>query len=658
MTSLLGGFELLDVVGRGSSGRVWRARERSSGDLVAIKVLREDLAEDAEVRTRFIAEAAMLVGRDMPGVVRVRGVVEEDDRLALVSDLVDGPDLRRVLRERGPLPPSEACQFIAQIAAGVAAAHAEGLVHRDLKPENVLVAESQAGPAAMVTDFGIARLADGPTTTRASRLVGTPDYVAPEVAAGQRATGASDVYALGVIFFECLTGWRPFRGEHVAAVLQQHLQGTLVRPDGLPDDLWTLVEQTLDKEPKQRPLAGELALRATAAAQTSQGVAALPRSAAPPPAPLATTDRLPTEMAIQLPAGPGSSSARRRWGKHPARLAAAVLAATTLVAGGGSIAYSQLRDESSPVVSGGDEAAASASDVADLSSEPTVAPQEPGSDGMPTLEPVPSPSVVETHPALAVPTGEVVLPDVAIASADGPGPAGSDGEISEEAGAAAAASGDVGAGGAVFGANSPGVAGSGGDGGAEASRQDEVKQAEQARQQEQARQAEQARAQEAARQADQARAQEAARQADQARAQEAARQAEQARAQEAARQAEQARQQEAARRSTETKQKYTAPQACGSGFTISEQHALPGSVVYLLWNGSTQQNCVVTLKVSNVGVESPMTAYLKPYGGGAVVDSGNFKYYADTKARTPGCIQWGGSDGRDQFMSGPRTHCP
>src|SRR4051812_30164844 len=251
---VLGGFELMESIGRGASARVWRARRLADGALFAVKVLHDDLGADAAIRERFAAEGAMLTGRRVPGVVSVHEVVVDGDRLGLVMDLVEGVDLRQSLTNGGPLPVGEAWALLSQVAGGLAGAHAAGVIHRDVKPENILVAdhdEEVGGRAAWITDFGVARLVYGASRTRSSQIPGTVDYVAPEVISGVPPTAAVDVYALGVVLYEAVMGWRPFRGEHVAAIIDQHLHACPDRPQQFPRELWTLVERCLSKDPDE-----------------------------------------------------------------------------------------------------------------------------------------------------------------------------------------------------------------------------------------------------------------------------------------------------------------------------------------------------------------------------------------------------------------------
>ncbi|MCX4676851.1 serine/threonine protein kinase [Streptomyces sp. NBC_01433] len=320
-------YLLEEPLGRGATGTVWRARQRETagaeaavagqpGETVAIKVLKEELANDADVVMRFLRERSVLLRLTHPNIVRTRDLVVEGDLLALVMDLIDGPDLHRYLRENGPLTPVAAALLTAQIADALAASHADGVVHRDLKPANVLVDERDGQMHPMLTDFGIARLADSPGLTRTHEFVGTPAYVAPESAEGRPQTSAVDIYGAGILLYELVTGRPPFAGGTALEVLHRHLSEEPRRPSTVPAPLWTVIERCLSKDPDRRPSAENLAcgLRTVAAgigvhANSAQiaaadGVGAL---LAPDPAPAAVPETPgaadPTQM---LPGNAGS----------------------------------------------------------------------------------------------------------------------------------------------------------------------------------------------------------------------------------------------------------------------------------------------------------------------------------------------------------------
>ncbi|MEW1779238.1 serine/threonine-protein kinase [Streptomyces sp. NPDC086777] len=252
------------ILGRGSAGTVWLG-EGPEGP-VAIKLLREDLASDEELVGRFVQERTALLGLDDPHVVSVRDLVVDGNDLALVMDLVRGTDLRTRLDRERRLAPEAAVAIVADVADGLAAAHAAGVVHRDVKPENVLLdMQGPLGPGgahpALLTDFGVAKLIDSPKRTRATKIIGTPDYLAPEIVEGLPPRASVDIYALATVLYELLAGFTPFGGGHPGAVLRRHVTETVVPLPGIPEELWQLLVQCLAKAPASRLRASELAAR-------------------------------------------------------------------------------------------------------------------------------------------------------------------------------------------------------------------------------------------------------------------------------------------------------------------------------------------------------------------------------------------------------------
>jgi serine/threonine-protein kinase len=197
--------------------------------------------------------------------VRLRDLVVEGDILALVMQLVEGPDLKKYLAGRGRLEPAEAGLLVAEVAEGMAVAHSAGIVHRDIKPANVLLEQADGGLRPLLTDFGIARIADAPSVTRTHQVVGTPYYLAPEVVAGKKATPAADVYAAGVMLYELITGHPVFRGPDAVSVFRQHMNTVPERPAEIPQRLWPVIAAALVKEPEARPSATVLAAQLRAA---------------------------------------------------------------------------------------------------------------------------------------------------------------------------------------------------------------------------------------------------------------------------------------------------------------------------------------------------------------------------------------------------------
>ncbi|MDH6226682.1 serine/threonine-protein kinase [Streptomyces sp. MJP52] len=252
------------ILGRGSAGTVWLG-EGPEGP-VAIKLLREDLSSDEDLVGRFVGERTALLGLEHPRIVSVRDLVVDGNVLALVMDLVRGTDLRTRLERERRLAPEAAVAVVADVADALAAAHAAGVVHRDVKPENVLLdMDGPLGPGnshpALLTDFGVAKLIDAPRRSRATRIIGTPDYLAPEIVEGLPPRASVDIYALATVLYELLAGFTPFGGGHPGAVLRRHVTETVVPLPGIPEELWRLIAQCLSKAPASRLRAAELAER-------------------------------------------------------------------------------------------------------------------------------------------------------------------------------------------------------------------------------------------------------------------------------------------------------------------------------------------------------------------------------------------------------------
>ncbi|OIJ86990.1 serine/threonine-protein kinase [Streptomyces colonosanans] len=299
------------ILGRGSAGTVWLG-EGPEGP-VAIKLLREDLASDQELVGRFVQERTALLGLDHPNVVSVRDMVVDGNDLALVMDLVRGTDLRTRLERERRLAPEAAVAIVADVADGLAAAHAAGVVHRDVKPENVLLdMQGPLGPGgahpALLTDFGVAKLIDSPRRTRATKIIGTPDYLAPELVEGLPPRAAVDIYALATVLYELLAGFTPFGGGHPGAVLRRHVTETVVPLPGIPEELWQLLVQCLAKAPASRLRASELASRLREQ---------LPMLAGMPPLDVDEPDAAPEEEPYEAAAPRESGAARVRRGAVP-----------------------------------------------------------------------------------------------------------------------------------------------------------------------------------------------------------------------------------------------------------------------------------------------------------------------------------------------------
>jgi serine/threonine protein kinase len=241
-------YRLGDELGKGAMGRVFAGSDQQ-GTAFAFKVLRDELVEDPELVARFLQERSILTGLRHPNLVGVHDLVVEGETVAIVMDLVGGGDLRARLTAEKTLLPSEVARIGAGVAAALAAVHRAGVVHRDVKPENVLM----DGTVPRLTDFGISRLVSASDLGRRSLLVGTPQYLAPELGKGADATPASDLYSLGILLYELCCGVTPFAGQSTFAVIRLHESALPGRPAGVPDQLWDVLCWLMAKRPADRP---------------------------------------------------------------------------------------------------------------------------------------------------------------------------------------------------------------------------------------------------------------------------------------------------------------------------------------------------------------------------------------------------------------------
>nr|WP_279537366.1 serine/threonine-protein kinase [Dermacoccus sp. NHGro5] len=300
-------YTLERQIGSGAMGQVWVGHD-VDGHTLAFKLLRPELADDPGVVARFLQERNLLVGLRSPYVIRVHDLVVEGPRLAIVMDYVAGDSLRALLQRRGNLPPHDVATLGAQIAQGLAAVHGAGVLHRDLKPENVLLADDPDAmsrattetvlPAAASTptstdalgtlvpklaDFGVASLVTQTGQVATANVIGTPQYLAPELGDGQPSGRAGDLYALGVTLYEMACGAVPFHADSPVALLRLHADHAPTRPDGIPDALWVLIAELLAKNPHERPDdAAAVAQRLWAMAPQFAGAPAAPVLSAPP----------------------------------------------------------------------------------------------------------------------------------------------------------------------------------------------------------------------------------------------------------------------------------------------------------------------------------------------------------------------------------------
>ncbi len=263
---LSGRYQLLDVLGRGGMGVVYRATDRVLNRTVAVKVLAIDRAQEPTFIARFEREARAAAALSHRNIVAMYDSGLDGDARFIVMEFVSGPSLSQLVRQRGPLPAEDAVQIACQVAGALAAAHRAGIIHRDIKPANVMV--DDAG-TVKVLDFGIARAAGSTSLTQAA-ILGSAPYIAPEVTRGQRADERSDIYSLGCLLYELLTGRPPFAGELPAAIMHQHNTATPRAPreldPSIPAGLDALVTQMLAKRPGDRPQQATQLARALPAA--------------------------------------------------------------------------------------------------------------------------------------------------------------------------------------------------------------------------------------------------------------------------------------------------------------------------------------------------------------------------------------------------------
>ena len=278
-------YELEVLVGSGGMSSVYRAHDRLLDRKVAVKILHQQYAADAAHVGRFRHEARAVATLSHPSIVTVIARGEDGGREFIVFEYVDGENLKQFI-QRGPVPVATALELVMQVSRGLAFAHQQGLVHRDVKPENVLL--NGAGEAK-VTDFGIARSLDVQRgMTQTGTVLGTSDYIAPEQAQGQRVGEQTDVYSLGVVLYELLTGQVPFGGENFVAVAMRHINEPPPairdkRPDVSPR-LEAAVQRAMAKDVRDRfPAMSEFCRELDACLAEAQGVTQVIAPERPPP---------------------------------------------------------------------------------------------------------------------------------------------------------------------------------------------------------------------------------------------------------------------------------------------------------------------------------------------------------------------------------------
>jgi eukaryotic-like serine/threonine-protein kinase len=246
-------YEVEELVGSGGMSSVYRAHDRLLERYVALKILHRQYSSDGGFVERFKREARAVAQLSHPNIVTVIDRGEDADRQYIVFEYVDGENLKELLGRSGRLPVADALALALQVARGLAFAHGQGIVHRDVKPQNVLL---NGDGRAKVTDFGIARSLNVDGVTQTGTVLGTSDYIAPEQASGGPVDPHTDIYSLGVVLYELLTGEVPFSGDNFVAVALKHVNepppGVLERRGDVPPRVADAVERALAKDPAQR----------------------------------------------------------------------------------------------------------------------------------------------------------------------------------------------------------------------------------------------------------------------------------------------------------------------------------------------------------------------------------------------------------------------
>ncbi|HJR63069.1 MAG TPA: serine/threonine-protein kinase [Gemmatimonadaceae bacterium] len=268
-TALAGQYEVERELGRGGMGVVYRARDVRLDRPVAIKVLPPHVAALPDFRARFLREARTAANLTHPHIVPVHRADEVDDVVFFVMALVDGDSLAELIRTRGALAPAEVVPWLCEVARALAYAHGRGVVHRDIKPENILVDGERR--CAMVTDFGLARLAEASPLTMTGQVLGTVHYMSPEQVSGEPLDGRSDLYSLGIVAYQALSGRLPFHADNASAVLVAHVTKApppLASVSDVSEALAAVVDACLAKDPRARYSTGEELARAFESALT------------------------------------------------------------------------------------------------------------------------------------------------------------------------------------------------------------------------------------------------------------------------------------------------------------------------------------------------------------------------------------------------------
>ena len=325
--TLSGRYRLQRLIATGGMGQVWEAVDSRLGRRVAVKVLKQEFSQDPEFIERFRAEARTTAMLNHPGIAQVHDYGESqldgEGRTAyLVMELVNGEPLNSVLKRTGRLSLRHALDMLEQTGRALQVAHAAGLVHRDVKPGNILITPTGQ---VKITDFGIAKAVDAAPVTQTGMVMGTAQYIAPEQALGHDATPSSEVYSLGVVGYEVVSGKRPFTGDGALTVAMKHIkEPPPPLPAELPPNVRELIEITLVKNPQMRYRSGGPFADAVAAVRAGRRP---PRPSQSPPPGRASPAAIPSSpqarpAPVADPGRPPAAAARPRPDAHSRRASA------------------------------------------------------------------------------------------------------------------------------------------------------------------------------------------------------------------------------------------------------------------------------------------------------------------------------------------------
>jgi eukaryotic-like serine/threonine-protein kinase len=294
----IGDYEILGVLGAGGMGKVYKVRSIISQRIEAVKVLLPDLTAQPELAERFLREIRISAGLEHPNIAGLRTAQRADNQLLMVLEYVDGCTLGELMHQ-GQVPLDRSLEYMAQALAALDYAHSRGVIHRDIKPGNIMI--TAAGQVKLM-DFGIARLATDAKLTKTGVMVGSVYYMSPEQIEGQDIDARSDIYSLGVTFYELVTGKRPFNGDSEYQILAAHLKGTPQPPreldQSLPSSVSEIILTAIAKEPQNRFATAKAMQTAVMSFMRGQAAATVPYQAPPPPPVVAAKSHRTLYMAL------------------------------------------------------------------------------------------------------------------------------------------------------------------------------------------------------------------------------------------------------------------------------------------------------------------------------------------------------------------------